>query len=127
MESEELEKLYVIGILEIITSKNKDAGIDITVLERKFINNNVIDQIPNKIDNSINFIYTEYKLDYKTTYIAILGCLVSSLENIPKGMIGKALCKKNYTISTTIGNFSGGIVYNEWKKVWSKKLVEEIS
>jgi predicted transcriptional regulator YdeE len=81
----------VIGIEVRTTNENEQAAKDIPVLWEKFMKENVLNNIPNKIDNTIYSIYTEYEKDHTKPYTTLLGCKVESLENIPEGMAGKSL------------------------------------
>ena len=84
--------------------------------------NNILEKIPNKIDNSIYCIYTEYEKDHTKPYTTILGCKVSSLENIPNGMVGKTFEEAFYAKHTASGNILQGMVFNEWTKIWNSNL-----
>ena len=50
----------------------------------------IAEKIPNKIDQSILSIYTNYEGDHTQPYDTILGCKVSSLQEIPEGMVGQS-------------------------------------
>ena len=84
--------------------------------------NRILEQIPNKIDNSIYCIYTEYEKDHTKPYTTILGCKVSSLENVPNGMVGKTIEEAMYSKHIATGNILQGIVFNEWTKIWNSDL-----
>ena len=84
--------------------------------------NGIADKIPNKIDNSILCIYTDYEKDYTKPYTTILGCKVSDLQNIPDGMVGKTFETADYTKIIAKGNILQGMVFNEWIKIWNSDL-----
>ena len=122
MNNQKLEKFKVIGISVRTTNENGQAGQDIPALWNNFITNGVADKIPNKIDNSIYCIYTEYEKDHTKPYTTILGCKVSGLQTIPDGMVGKTFEEGIYTKIVAKGNILQGMVFNEWTKIWNSNL-----
>jgi predicted transcriptional regulator YdeE len=127
METETLEKFYVIGISIRTTNENGKAGIAIPELWNKFMSENLIEKIPNKIDNTIYCIYTEYEKDYTKPYTTILGCKVSSIENIPNKMVAKTFENENYRKFIAKGNILQGMVFGEWTKIWNTEIDRKYS
>ena len=87
-----------------------------------FLSNQIIDKIPNKVDLAVYSMYTDYEKDYTKPYTTLIGCKVSSLENIPIGMIGRQIVGGTYKKITAKGNLTDGIVYNEWVSIWNSDL-----
>ena len=104
MDKQKIEKFSVIGISVRTTNENGQAGQDIPVLWNDFITNGIADKIPNKIENSILCIYTDYEKDHTKPYTTILGCKVSNLQTIPNGMVGKLFETAEYTKIVAKGN-----------------------
>lgn len=127
METETLKEFYVIGIAVRTTNENGKAGIDIPELWNKFMSENLIEKIPNKIDNTIYCIYTEYEKDYTKPYTTILGCKVSSIENIPNEMVAKTFENENYRKFIAKGNILQGMVFAEWTKIWNTEIDRKYS
>lgn len=127
METETLKEFYVIGISVRTTNENGKAGIDIPELWNKFMSENLIEKIPNKIDNTIYCIYTEYEKDYTKPYTTILGCKVSSIENIPNEMVAKTFENENYRKFIAKGNILQGMVFGEWTKIWNTEIDRKYS
>ena len=117
-----LESFKVIGITVRTTNENGQAGIDIPKLWNKFISENVLSKIPNKITEEIYSIYTAYESNYTKPYTTVLGCKVSSLTLIPKGMKGFTFQGGNYQKFTAKGDLTQGVVYQEWSKIWNLDL-----
>ncbi|MEO5592734.1 MAG: GyrI-like domain-containing protein [Chitinophagaceae bacterium] len=122
MSNQTIQKFNVIGISIRTTNENGQAGQDIPALWSKFMSEGILEKIPNKIDNSIYCIYTEYEKDHTKPYTTIVGCKVSSLDNIPNEMVGKTFEEANYTKHIAKGNILQGIVFNEWTKIWNSNL-----
>jgi predicted transcriptional regulator YdeE len=122
MKTVQLESFNIIGIKVRTTNENGQGAIDIPKLWNKFMTENISAKIPNKIDHSILCIYTNYEKDQTKPYDTILGCKVSSLDEIPEGMIGQEFNKANYAAFTTKGNLNEGIVYNAWLNIWKQDI-----
>lgn len=122
MSDQIIQKFQVIGISVRTTNENGQAMQDIPALWKKFMSEGIAAQIPNKIDNSIYCLYTDYEKDYTKPYTTILGCKVSSSETIPGGMISKTFEEATYAKHIAKGNILQGIVINEWKKIWNSDL-----
>lgn len=122
MNNVTVEPFKVIGIEVRTTNENEQAAKDIPLLWDKFMKENVLDNIPNKIDNTVYSIYTEYEKDHTKPYTTLLGCKVESLEHIPEGMVGKSFDGGDYIKFTTKGNLAEGLVINEWVKIWNMDL-----
>jgi predicted transcriptional regulator YdeE len=122
MELITIEEFFIIGLSIRTTNENEQSATDIPALWNKFMAENTIENIPNKIDNAIYSVYTEYEKDYTKPYTTILGCKVSSLDNIPTGMTGKSIAKETYKQFTAKGNLADGIVIQKWIEIWNTDL-----
>lgn len=122
MNNVKVEPFKVIGIEVRTTNENEQAAKDIPVLWEKFMKENVVNNIPNKIDNTIYSIYTEYEKDHTKPYTTLLGCKVEHLDHIPEGMTGKSFDGGDYIKFTAKGDLAEDLVINEWFKIWSMEL-----
>lgn len=122
MENTKLEAFHIIGINVRTTNENQQAAKDIPTLWNTFMTEDIINKIPNKVNNTIYAIYSDYESDHTKPYTTYIGCQVLSLENIPENMIAKTIMKGNYTKFTTTGDLSKGLVYDEWMKIWNTPL-----
>jgi len=122
MSHQKFESFSVIGIAVRTTNENNQAGVDINALWTRFMSENIMDQIPNKLDYSVYSIYTDYEKDHTKPYTTILGCKVSTLAEIPEGMIGKVIEGGVYTEFTAKGNILKGMVYEEWVRIWNSDI-----
>jgi predicted transcriptional regulator YdeE len=122
MSKETIQPFNVIGIAVRTTNENGQSGKDIPALWNLFITEGIIHQIPNKIDTDLYCIYTEYEKDHTKPYTTILGCKVSSLQDIPAGMNGISFKEGPYEKITAKGNIQEGLVFNEWLKIWESAM-----
>lgn len=116
------EGFKVIGIKVRTTNENNQAATDISNLWNRFMSENIGTAIPNKIDNAVLSIYTNYESDHTKPYDTILGCIVSTLEDIPEGLIGQEFAASNYRKFTSKGNLAEGLIYNAWLDIWKEDL-----
>ena len=127
MEKVNVESFNLIGISVRTTNENGQSGKDIAKLWEKFMADNLIKQIPNKIDPSILSTYTNYEGDHTQPYDAILGCRVSTLDEIPRGMVGITCKGGKYSKFIFKGNLTKGLVYEAWTEIWQAGLKRAFS
>ncbi|MEM0994282.1 MAG: WYL domain-containing protein [Bacteroidota bacterium] len=115
-----VESFHIIGIAQKMNHDN--AMQEIPKLWNRFMGENLMNDIPNKLDFAIYALYTDYESDYKGAYTTILGCKVSHLAQIPEGMVGKSFKGGNYQKMTATGNLQDGIVYKAWTEIWKMDI-----
>lgn len=93
--------------------------MDMGKMWERFFQENIIEQIPNKSANDIITIYTDYKGDFTDEYTAIIGLPVSSLEEIPDGLIGRQFEPGNFQKFTAKGAMPQAVV-NTWSDIWNQ-------
>ena len=122
MQKETIAPFQIIGISVRTSNQENQAATDIPALWNQFISENILEKIPNKIDAEIYSIYTNYEGDHTKPYDTILGCKVSSLDHIPKGMIGQAFEGGKVAKFTSKGNLEDNIIYKTWLDIWTVDL-----
>ncbi|MFS4429640.1 GyrI-like domain-containing protein [Chryseobacterium sp. S90] len=122
MNNVKIKPFKVIGISVRTTNENGQAAKDIPMLWEKMINEDIVNSIPNRKDNTLYSIYTDYEKDHTKPYTTVLGCKVENLDNIPEGMTGYSFEGGDYVKFTTKGDLSKGLVINEWLKIWEMDL-----
>jgi len=122
MQNVNIESFNLIGIAIKTTNENGQAAKDIPALWNTFMTENILSKIPNKINDNIYSLYTDYEGDHSKPYTTIIGCKVEHLNTIPEGMIGKPFNGGNYTKFTTKGDLTKGLIINEWHKIWNMDL-----
>lgn len=121
--TQHIDAFDIIGITIRTNNSNPHTLLsNMQTLWGKFISENIQEQIPNKLDNSIYCIYTEYESDYTGDYTAFLGCKVSNLINVPTGLTGKSFNAGFYKKFVTRGDLNKGVVYNTWQQIWNSDL-----
>ena len=122
MQTVKIEPFNIVGISIRTTNENSQASKEIAELWGKFMSESILTKIPNKVDNEIYSLYTDYEGDHTKPYTAILGCKVENLNNIPTGMVGKSLSGGTYTKTTAKGDLMQGLVVNQWSKIFEMEL-----
>jgi predicted transcriptional regulator YdeE len=112
----------VIGLAISTTNENNQSSTDIPALWGKFMSEGTLGLIPNKLDDTLYCIYTDYEKDHTKPYTTLLGCRVSSLDEVPEGMVGKTFSGGQYSVRTAKGNILQGMVFNEWLQIWNSDL-----
>lgn len=122
MNNQKIQKFNVIGIAMRTTNENGQAASDIPALWNQFMTEQTLQKIPNKINDTLYCIYTDYEKDHTKPYTTILGCKVDNLDSIPEGMVGKTFNESLYEKRTAKENLLQGLVYNEWLEIWNSNL-----
>ena len=122
MQHVQIESFKVIGIAIRTSNANGQAATDIAGLWNKFMTQSIAEKIPNKVDNTVYSIYTDYEGDHNKPYTALLACKVKNLDQIPEGMIGKTLDGGKYVKMSTRGDLADGIIVQKWLEIWDMGL-----
>lgn len=109
----------IIGISTQTTNKDNKAAQDLGNLWSKFYSENILEKVQNKISNEIISIYTDYKSDYTEGYTAIIGVLVSTLHEIPNGLIGREFQPENFQKFIAKGEMPNAVM-NIWGDIWQR-------
>ena len=114
-----INSFKIIGISVRTTNQDNQSSEDIGKLWERFFAENVAEKIHNKISNNIYSIYTDYKSNYTEDYTTILGLTVSSLENIPEGLIGRHFAGDEFEVFTAKGEMPNAVA-NTWLGIWQQ-------
>jgi len=116
---EHQKKKFFIG-LELRTN-NAECSSAMPAHKDRFFKENICAKIPHKVNGNILALYTDYEGDYTKPYSWILGYEVSSLDEVPEGLVGKVIPESNYAVFTTQGGFPQGLIA-AWQAVWKSNL-----
>ena len=116
------DSFYVIGIAKRTSNALGKASVDIPALWQKFMSENVIEKIPNKLSEEVFCVYTEYEGDHNQPYTTLIGCKVSNLDNLPEGYKGITIAGGNMEKFVTKGDLMQGVIVQQWMKIWNMDL-----
>ncbi len=121
MQTRVIASFEVVGISVRTEKKDGQAIRDIGALWNRFMTESVQQNIPNKSEETIYAVYTNYEGDYTQPYDLVLGCKVESTDAIPEGMTSVTIQGGNYHSYTSRGNILAGSVANTWKQIWDSE------
>lgn len=113
-----MNTLKIIGISIQTSNNNHQAIEDLGKLWQQFFADSIIEKIPNKINANIYSIYTDYESDFKGKYTTIIGCEVSSLDEIPEGMVGREFQPQTFKKYVAKGELHE-VVAKTWNDIWN--------
>ena len=122
MQTVTKEALSIVGISARTSNAKGKAEIDIPKLWHEFMSNQPIKSIPNKVNDTMYALYTDYESDHNGEYTIILGYQVSSLDNIPEEYTVKFVAESNYQKFTAKGDLTKDAVINTWMEIWNTDL-----
>src|SRR5271157_1226221 len=116
------QSFQVVGI-EASTNNAKEAGPDAIIgkLWQQFLSQNLLNKIPDKVDQSIIAVYTDYASDANGQYTFVLGAKVRPVPNpvVPEGMVVKTVPAGRYAVFTSDRGPVAKVVVETWKQIWA--------
>lgn len=109
----------IIGISTETSNKDGEAAATIGALWGQFISENLLEKIPNQLGSDILCIYTDYESDYKGKYTCVLGMKVSSLDQVPAGLVGREFEGGNFQSFLAKGGLPQAII-DTWHTIWNQ-------
>jgi predicted transcriptional regulator YdeE len=83
----------------------------------RLMQENLLGKIPNRADENIVAVYTDYASDKDGDYTYILGAKVSRDAEIPAGMIAKRVMAGKYAVFTSERGPSSKVVPETWQTI----------
>lgn len=113
--------ILLVGIECRTSNAPEDAPQDIPRLWGQFYSEGIINQITNKVSNEVIALYCDYEGDYTQPYSLVIGCAVTSLDNVPEGMVAKKIPESSYAFFRAIGEHPSSLI-ETWGNVWKTDL-----
>jgi predicted transcriptional regulator YdeE len=113
--------INIIGIAARTTNKDEiDSDVaKLPSLWQRFFQENIQEKIPNKVKpGCILSVYTDYESNEHGAYTVIIGCEVTSLKEVPHGMVAKVIPESSYALFTTQRGPVTTIISEAWKEIW---------
>jgi predicted transcriptional regulator YdeE len=114
-----MDGFKIIGISVRTTNKDNQSAKDIAELWGRFYGENLLQKIPNQLSQNVYSIYTDYKSNFTDEYLTIIGLRVSSLDNIPAGLVGREFGPEDFEIFTARGEMPKAII-DTWISIWQQ-------
>lgn len=116
----QVDPFKIIGISSWTTNADGQAVIDLGKLWNRFKAENLLMLIPNRLANDVYTVYTDYMTDHRGAFMAIIGCKVNSLDNIPRGLMGREFNGGQYRKFTAKGKMPH-VVIRQWQEIWNEE------
>lgn len=109
----------VVGI-EVRTNNSQESTGDGAIAKQwqRLFMENVLSRIPDRIDQSIVAVYTNYASDWNGDYTYILGARVLPGTKPPDGMVSQNVPAGRYVEFISARGPSPQVVPDMWKQVW---------
>ncbi|MFN0065883.1 MAG: GyrI-like domain-containing protein [Chlamydiales bacterium] len=114
------ESMHFIGIT-VRTQNDEAGGMMIAGVWDRFYREKIFLKIPNAVSEDFFGIYFDYAGDHTKPYSLLVGCQVSSLEDVPKGMAGHFVPAASYAHFPVLGAFPDNLIAT-WQKIWQSDL-----
>jgi len=111
----------VVGIGVRTTNKGGQAMQDIPPLWQRFYDESLSEKIPDRIDDEVLGLYSDYESDHTEPYTLIIGCRVNSFDSIPEDMVAKSVPSARYAVFTAQGKFPESLI-KKWQDIWTSDL-----
>jgi len=115
-----LDAFEVMGI-EARTNNAAEAGPNglIPKLWQRVTQPHALDGIPDRLDQNIYAVYTDYASDANGDYTLVLGAKVRSGTKTPAGIAVKSVPSGRYAVFTSDVGPVTTVVVETWKQIWS--------
>lgn len=115
-----VDSFTVIGIsTRTSNAQEMTADAQIPKMWQRLTNENLLAQIPNRVDDRVLALYTDYENGKNGLYTYILGAKVSSKKNLPPGFVAREVASGQYAMFTAQGGPAAEMTVDLWKHIWS--------
>jgi len=110
----------IIGI-EVRTSGERELTEEgeIAGLWQRFYREHTLDKIPNRADQNVYALYTDYAHDRMGEYTVVIGAKVKDKTQAPAGMVLKTIPAGEYVVVTSEKGLGATVIPSAWQKVWA--------
>ncbi|MGO9938905.1 MAG: GyrI-like domain-containing protein [Terracidiphilus sp.] len=113
------QPFYVAGFLVRTNNAAEASGESkIGPLWQRFMQEKLVDQIPNRTDAAFTVVYSNYASDETGAYDYLLGARVSSIDHLPAGMSWRKVEPATYVVILTERGPMPGVLQAAWDRIW---------
>lgn len=117
---EEQKPFNVVGLAVRTNNQTEATGQgEIPKLWQRFVQQNVAASIPNRADQNLIVVYTDYDSDQTGEYTYLIGSRVTSTTDIPVGLTLKEVPAGSYAILDSEKGPVQEILPKIWRQIWS--------
>jgi predicted transcriptional regulator YdeE len=85
----------------------------------RFLQEGLLEKIPNRADGNIVAVITDYASDKDGDYTQLIGARVTNADNIPAGMVVKKVPAGRYAVFTSEKGPVAQVVVGTWQRIWA--------
>ena len=113
----------VIGIASRTSNAREMSGDGIIAKQwGRFFQENFLVAIPDRVDEAILAVYTEYAGDQDGEYTFVIGARVKSPAAIPTGMVAKTIPAGKYAVFLSERGPVERVVPETWQGIWKAEI-----
>lgn len=113
----EVDTFDVVGV-SIVTDNAKGTD-DINALWERFFKESVGQYVPNKANDNIYAVYSNYEGDHEAPYRLTIGYRVTG-DDTPDNMHRVSIIDQSYAVMSALGPQPQGLI-ETWKAIWSSE------
>jgi len=85
----------------------------------RFLQENLLGQIPSRVDSAIVAVYTDYASEQDGEYTFVIGARVRAGAEAPACMVAKTVPAGQYAVFVSERGPVGEVVMKTWQRVWA--------
>lgn len=114
------QQFSIMGIEARTTNAKEMAGEGVIGKQwQRFFQEQVLQKIPDKADQNIYAVYTDYVSDRNGEYSFVIGAKVNHKSTPPPGMVLKIIPGGNYAVITSDKGPVNKVVVAAWQQIWA--------
>ena len=118
-----MEEFELIGIKlhKKSHNKNEQSAIDCGGLWQRFLTEEIMAKIPNKLSNEIFAVYYDFESDYTGKFAYFIGCKVQLKIEIPENLDAITIPNQNYEKIVAKGKVPE-CIGKAWQQIWNSDI-----
>lgn len=114
------EQFSIIGIEARTTNAKEMAGDGIIGKQwQRFFQDQVLQKIPHKADQSIYAVYSDYASGRTGEFSFVIGAKVNDKSTVPSGMVLKIIPAGDYALISSDKGPVAKVVVAAWQQIWA--------
>ncbi len=124
-KTEDQQGFAIIGIETRTTNeKEREGNGEIPKIWQRVMQENLADKIPNRYDQNLIAVYTDYASDQNGEYTYILGARVISTKEVPPGFVTVKIPVGKYAVVESEKGPPSEIMPKVWRRIWAMSPAE---
>jgi predicted transcriptional regulator YdeE len=124
-QTENVQAFQVIGIAVRTTNEKEHGGNgEIPKLWQHVMQEDLVDKIPNRADQHLVVVNTNYASDQNGEYDYILGSRVTSAKDVPEGFVAVTIPAGKYAVVESEKGPPQEILPKVWMRIWAMSPAE---